>query len=228
MKLAILFLAVFISACTNNLLSSGVKIDFPRGYGSGTVIEVDGELLILTVNHVIEDEDIKNAAVMWFDQDLVARHNEFGFAGVSVEVVAADKRTDLAILRPLEELPQSLKPAKLASLETLITRSDPVTIVASPFELPPFITTGHIITPNAIRKEDGVSRLIITALASNGSSGGGVFKGGELIGVVTQIFQETSPVFGTGLYTAHITHFMTIAVPVSYVHELITEIKHGK
>ena len=82
MRLVVLILVVFLSACTSqpNVLSSGVKLDFPFARGSGTVIEFKGDILIVTANHLILGEDISKGSVMWYDSELVSVDNEFGIS----------------------------------------------------------------------------------------------------------------------------------------------------
>ena len=142
------------------------------------------------------------------------------------ELVVASDKTDIAILRPLEALPSSLVPAKLARSSNVLLPTDAVIIVAAPSILPPFVTTGTVITPRAVWKEDGLSRIIITAHAASGSSGGGLFREGKLIGVVVQTFREAAPIPRIGTFAAQNIFFIAIAMPILYVHELLQEIEY--
>ena len=95
-------------------LASAVDLDDPTGVGSGVVVEILGERLVLTVKHVAIIPDGFPMTARWHLPELVSVDNPFGRDSVGVTLVVVAETSDLAILRPTEELPSHLLPAVLA------------------------------------------------------------------------------------------------------------------
>jgi len=155
-----------------------------RSLGSGVIVRADG--IIVTNNHVVEGAQALKV--------VLADRREF-----DAELVLADGRTDLAVLRisaPGETLPM-LAFADTSQAEV----GDMVLAIGNPFGLQQTVTSG-IISALA-RTEVGVSDyafFIQTDAAINrGNSGGAlVDMNGALVGVNTAIFSESGGSNGVG------------------------------
>lgn len=155
-----------------NLYDCGRCNNKHLGSGGGVVLTADG--LVLTNYHVIDNEQTLNFMAMTCD----------GKVFPVVEVVAANKVADLAIIR-IDA--QGLTPAPLATAEP-----DPLTdlfVISHPHQRY-FLTTEGILSRYSSGKGSRKSRpnwMEITAVFSQGSSGCGVFnRDGELIGLVSR------------------------------------------
>jgi S1-C subfamily serine protease len=152
-----------------------------RGVDSGSGIVINGNGLILTNWHVVE-----NAV------KVTVSFKENG-APVEAKVVGKNPSDDLALLRvPTNGL--TLHPLKLGN-SSAVQVGDPVLAIGNPFNLEKTLTTGvvsalqrHITSPNGFT----ITNVIQTDAPINpGNSGGPLLNGnGEVIGINSQI--ETS------------------------------------
>lgn len=155
--------------------------DQQTGVGTGVVIKDDGT--ILSNYHVVSGA--KRLLVTFFDGSQAQAH---------VIGVRADK--DLAILKPVK-IPDDLQPAILGSSRQL-SLGDGVVAVGFPFGIGPSVSSGVVsgLGRNFISPKDGnqLSGLIqFDAAANPGNSGGPLVNlAGEVIGIVTAIFNPTT------------------------------------
>lgn len=134
--------------------------------GSGFVA-FDGATLI-TNYHVVEDGE------------LVLAESDNGQSYFLDQVIAADKATDLAILRFKSDT--RLKPLPLRT-EGGWLRGQPVVAIGSPEGFRNTVSKGDI---SALFTEDGVRFIQFTAPISHGSSGGALFDdAGRVIGITS-------------------------------------------
>jgi serine protease Do len=155
-----------------------------QSLGSGVIVAADG--LVVTNNHVIENSDGITVAL--------GDRREF-----EAKVVAADERTDLALLR--------IDP-KGAQLPTLALRDsdelevgDLVLAIGNPFGVGQTVTSG--IVSALARTQVGISDLgffIQTDAAINPGNSGGALVGldGKLVGINTAIFSRNGGSVGIG------------------------------
>ncbi len=152
--------------------------------GSGVIVRPNG--IIVTNNHVIEGAD--EIKVVLSDR------REF-----DAEIVLADPRTDLAILRiaagdePLPTLP-------LANSDDVLV-GDIVLAIGNPFGVGQTVTSG-IVSATA-RTQKGISDFgffIQTDAAVNPGNSGGALVGmkGQLLGINTAIYSRTGASNGIG------------------------------
>jgi serine protease DegQ len=164
------------------LRSPDGKEDKPDATGSGVVIDNKGD--ILTNLHVIRSTD-RWVVTFWDGSKSDA------------QVVNVQPENDLAVIRA-KNSPDDLKPATLASTAGL-NPGDTVVAVGFPFGIGPSVSSGVIaglkrefVDPD--RKEGGrLTNLIqFDAAANPGNSGGPlVNRDGEVVGIVTAIFNPT-------------------------------------
>ena len=159
------------------------KDDKPDATGSGVVIDTKGD--ILTNLHVIRSTD-RWVVTFWDGSKSDA------------QLVNVQPENDLAVIRA-KNSPDDLKPATLASTGGL-NPGDTVVAVGFPFGLGPSVSSGVI---SGLRREfvdperkDGAPRLSnliqFDAAANPGNSGGPlVNREGEVVGIVTAIFNPT-------------------------------------
>ncbi len=150
--------------------------------GSGFVIDPKG--IIVTNNHVIAEAD-----------DI-----EVNFADGSkliAEVIGADPKTDIAVLRVEPEEP--LKAVTLGDSNT-IRIGDWVMAIGNPFGLGGTVTTGIVSARGRDINSGPYDNFIQTDAAINrGNSGGPLFnQEGEVIGVNTAIISPTGGSIGIG------------------------------
>jgi len=159
------------------------KDDKPDATGSGVVIDTKGD--ILTNLHVIRSTD-RWVVTFWDGSKSDA------------QLVNVQPENDLAVIRA-KNSPDDLKPATLASTGGL-NPGDTVVAVGFPFGLGPSVSSGVI---SGLKREfvdperkDGAPRLSnliqFDAAANPGNSGGPlVNRDGEVVGIVTAIFNPT-------------------------------------
>ncbi len=150
--------------------------------GSGFVIDAEG--VIVTNNHVIAEAD--DIEVNFADgTTLVA------------EVIGADPKTDIAVLRVEPESP--LKAVELGDSNTLRI-GDWVMAIGNPFGLGGTVTTGIVSARGRDINSGPYDNFIQTDAAINrGNSGGPLFnEDGEVIGVNTAIISPTGGSIGIG------------------------------
>jgi S1-C subfamily serine protease len=182
-----------------------------KGSGSGSIIDLDGQRLVLTNYHVVRE------AV------------EAGGRGSSIEVSLADKSAykaaivgvdpdhDIAVLRidaPAEKLTRVVPIGTSAGL--LVGQK--VLAIGNPFGLDNTLTTGIISAlERPLRSPSGqqIAGVIQTDAAINpGNSGGPLLNSrGEMIGINTAIFSESGGNVGIGF-----------AVPIDIVRRELPEL----
>ena len=171
--------------------------DKPDSIGSGVVITAKGD--ILTNLHVIRSTD-RWVVTFWDGSKSEA------------SVVNIQPENDLAVIRA-KTAPDDLKPATLASTGGL-NPGDTVVAVGFPFGLGPSVSAGVIaglkrefVDPDRKDGEARLSNLIqFDAAANPGNSGGPlVNRDGEVVGIVTAIFNPTGQ---------HVFAGMAFAVPI--------------
>jgi S1-C subfamily serine protease len=171
-------LALIVSGCTSTPvpgwpIASVVRVTAPDGIGSGVLIRVGSDVVVLTAAHVVEGATNRHVIAESFasrpDNPNVMR----------AEVVRVDYAADLAVIR----LPSV--PPNAASVE-LLPRGDPAPCAAE-YVLSATCAAGLGPTPTSGMVSavgvpfEGVQSLIVTAPMVPGSSGGGVFvcRGGR-------------------------------------------------
>src|SRR5471030_1582277 len=173
------------------------KDDKPDSTGSGVVIDAKGD--ILTNLHVIRSTD-RWVVTFWDGSKSEA------------SVINVQPENDLAVIRA-KTAPDDLKPATLASTGGL-NPGDTVVAVGFPFGLGPSVSAGVIaglkrefVDPDRKDGEPRLSNLIqFDAAANPGNSGGPlVNRDGEVVGIVTAIFNPTGQ---------HVFAGMAFAVPI--------------
>jgi serine protease DegQ len=178
------------------LRSPDGKEDKPDATGSGVVIDTKGD--ILTNLHVIRSTD-RWVVTFWDGSKSEA------------QVVNVQPENDLAVIKA-KSSPDDLKPATLASTGGL-NPGDTAVAVGFPFGIGPSVSSGVIaglkrefVDPD--RKEGGrLTNLIqFDAAVNPGNSGGPlVNRDGEVVGIVTAIFNPTGQ---------HVFAGVAFAVPI--------------
>ena len=182
--------------------------------GSGFITSVNGQLVAVTNNHVIEDSI--NITLTFSNGD-----------SYPASVLGTDPEADLAVLS-VTQIPTGLTPLVLADSDSLRV-GDPVVAVGSPYGLSGTLTTGVIsalgrtITEESSSSNDGltIADIIQTSTAINpGNSGGPLITyGGQVVGITTAgisnseslgfaipsntIKREISSLINTGSYDQH-------------------------
>jgi S1-C subfamily serine protease len=174
---------------------SVVEVRTSRGQGSGVIVEPQG--LIVTNEHVISGASRVEIVTSTGEQ-------------VPADVVSADAKIDLAILRPA---------ASAGPGVTLVddTVGPPpvggkVFAIGSPFGLRNTVTAGIV---SAYRTDQGRGLIQFDAPINPGNSGGGLFDlSGQLVGIPTQIASPIPGNVGIGF-----------AVPASRVREQLSRVR---
>ncbi|MEX3010034.1 DegQ family serine endoprotease [Hoeflea sp. TYP-13] len=150
--------------------------------GSGFVIDKEG--IIVTNNHVIAEAD-----------DIEAIFADG--SKLSAEVVGADPKTDIAVLRVKPEEPLS---AVSFGNSNSLRIGDWVMAIGNPFGLGGTVTTGIVSARGRDINSGPYDNFIQTDAAINrGNSGGPLFnQEGEVIGVNTAIISPTGGSIGIG------------------------------
>lgn len=178
----------------------------PDSTGSGVVIDAKGD--ILTNLHVIRSTD-RWVITFWDGSKSDA------------QVINIQPENDLAVIRA-KVAPDDLKPATLASTAGL-NPGDRVVAVGFPFGIGPSVSAGVIaglkrefVDPD--RKDDGghLTNLIqFDAAVNPGNSGGPlVNRDGEVVGIVTAIYNPTGQ---------HVFAGMSFAVPIENAAKAVGE-----
>jgi len=178
-------------------IPDGKEEEKPDSTGTGVVIDDKGD--ILTNLHVIRSTD-RWVVTFWDGSKSDA------------QVVNVQPENDLAVIRA-KKAPDDLKPATLASTSGL-NPGDTVVAVGFPFGLGPSVSSGVIsglkrafVDPD---RKDGAARLSnliqFDAAVNPGNSGGPlVNRDGEVVGIVTALFNPTGQKVFAG---------MAFAVPI--------------
>jgi S1-C subfamily serine protease len=161
--------------------------------GSGVILAPSG--LIVTNNHVVEAGG--TVSVVTSDGRTVP-----------AEVVEADARQDLAILRPQGAVGTGA--AISEEPDGGLRQGDRVFAIGSPFGLQNTVTAG-VVSAVGRTNPEGVPMIQIDAPINPGNSGGGLFDlRGRLVGIPTSILGPIPGNVGIGF-----------AVPASRVRELV-------
>lgn len=168
--------------------------------GSGFIISRDG--YIVTNNHVVDGAE-----------KVTVRLNDR--RELEAEVIGADSRSDLALLKVDAKALPTLKLAKNSELDV----GEWVLAIGSPFGLDYSVTAGIVSAkgrslPN--ENNDNYVPFIQTDVAINpGNSGGPLFNlDGEVVGVNSQIYTRSGGSIG-----------LSFAIPVSVVRNVVTQLK---
>lgn len=161
---------------------------FHRAYysqvqGSGFVHNYEGQMVVITNNHVVED--VTNITVTFINGN-----------GYAAELLGSDPYADLAVLSP--SAPESeFKPLEIASSSTLKV-GDPLIAIGSPYELAGSMTTGIVSALGRTITEDlsggyPIANVIQTSTPINsGNSGGPLINyRGQVVGITTAIVSDS-------------------------------------
>ncbi|MCH9806783.1 MAG: Do family serine endopeptidase [Alphaproteobacteria bacterium] len=166
--------------------------------GSGFVISADG--YIVTNNHVIDDA---SEIQVRFDKD--RKH--------VAELVGADPRTDLALLKIKDADGQKFEHVKFSTAKTRV--GDWVLAVGNPFGLGGTVTAGIVSAQGRDIGSGPYDYLQIDAAVNRGNSGGPTFNlSGEVVGVNTAIYSPSGGNVG-----------IAFAVPAATAMEVIEQLK---
>lgn len=179
--------------------------DHPATTGSGVVIDEKGD--ILTNLHVIHSTD--RWVVTFFDG-----------SKSEAELVSVQPENDLAVIRAKVQ-PDDLKPATLASTRDLYP-GDTVVAVGFPFGIGPSVSAGVVaglgreFNDPDDKDTPKLSNLIqFDAAVNPGNSGGPlVNRDGEVVGIVTAIYNPTGQRVFAG---------MGFAVPIENAAKAVSE-----
>ncbi len=182
---------------------SGPREEREQGLGSGVIV---GEGLVVTNNHVVDHADeIKIAA---------PDHRQF-----SAEVVGADPKSDLALLR-IKGDAKGLKPLALGDSSRL-RLGDVVLAIGNPFGVGQTVTMGIVSAKNRsdLGIEDYEDFIQTDAAINPGNSGGAlVDMEGNLIGINTAILSRSGGNVGIGF-----------AIPSNMARPIVESLlRHGK
>lgn len=169
----------------DNSSSNMPKERIQGSLGSGVIVRQDG--IVITNNHVIGEADSIRV--------VLADRREY-----EAEVVLADERTDLAVLR-IKRDGNELLPALEFTDSDQVQVGDIVLAVGNPFGVGQTVTSG-IVSATA-RTQVGISdfqSFIQTDAAVNPGNSGGALVGldGRLIGINTAIFSRSGGSLGIG------------------------------
>lgn len=168
-----------------------------QSMGSGFVVSEDG--IILTNNHVIAGAD-----------EIYVRFNDR--SELKAELIGADKRSDLAVLKvEAEDLPV----AKLGKSKDLKV-GEWVFAIGSPFGFDYTVTSGIVSAKGRSLPNENYVPFIQTDVAINpGNSGGPLFNmDGEVIGINSQIYTRSGGFMG-----------MSFAIPMDVAMEVVEQLK---
>jgi S1-C subfamily serine protease len=153
--------------------------------GSGFVYEYDGQMIVITNNHVIEDTD---SITVTF-----ANGNSYG-----AEVIGTDVYNDLAVLTV--DAPESeYYPLEIVSSST-VSVGDYVVAIGSPYGLAGTMTTGIVsalnrtitITESMSSSYDMTGLIQTSAPINSGNSGGPLMTyDGQVTGITTAIVSDS-------------------------------------
>lgn len=170
----------------------------PMSLGSGFIISSDG--FILTNNHVVEGAD-----------EIIVKLSDR--SETRAELIGADKRSDLAVLKIKVKRPLSV--VRLGDSEG-IQPGQWVAAIGSPFNFEYSITKGIVSALNRSLPSDSYVPFIQTDVPINpGNSGGPLFNmKGEVIGINSQIFTRSGGFMG-----------LSFAIPIDHVMWAVAQIK---
>ena len=157
------------------------------GLGSGVVISEDGQ--IMTAAHVVHTADA--VEVTFIDG-----------TRASAKVLSSDPLADVALLRVVGPLPDSVTPAVLGDSDT-VRVGDRLLVVGAPFGATHTLTVGHLSARRSVSKElYGMVELELLqtdAAINTGNSGGPMFYAkGQVVGIVSHILSRSGGSEGLG------------------------------
>jgi serine protease Do len=182
---------------------NGPREEREQGLGSGVIV---GEGLVVTNNHVIDHADEIKIAT--------PDHRQF-----DAELVGADPKTDLALLR-IKGDTKGLKPIALGDSSRL-RLGDVVLAIGNPFGVGQTVTMGIVSAKNRsdLGIEDYEDFIQTDAAINPGNSGGAlVDMEGNLIGINTAILSRSGGNVGIGF-----------AIPSNMARPIVDSLlRHGK
>ncbi|MDP9267741.1 MAG: Do family serine endopeptidase [Acidobacteriota bacterium] len=158
-----------------------------RSLGSGVIVDSKG--YIVTNAHVVERADRIRVKLMDDPQ---------GAAGHDAKVIGVDRETDLAVIKI--DAGRALPSAKLGNSDSMNV-GDWVLAIGSPFGLEESVTAGIVSAKgrNIVPRQQFQSFIQTDAAINPGNSGGPLVNmAGEVIGINTAIFTQSSGYQGVG------------------------------
>jgi len=158
-----------------------------RSLGSGVIVDSKG--YIVTNAHVVERADRIRVKLMDDPQ---------GAAGHDAKVIGVDRETDLAVIKI--DAGRPLPAAKLGNSDSMSV-GDWVLAIGSPFGLEESVTAGIVSAKgrNIVPRQQFQSFIQTDAAINPGNSGGPLVNmSGEVIGINTAIFTQSSGYQGVG------------------------------
>jgi serine protease Do len=165
--------------------------------GSGFIISDDG--YVVTNNHVIEEAD-----------EIIVRLTDR--REIVAELVGADKRSDLALLK----IEASDLPIVQLGTSSDLKVGEWVLAIGSPFGFEHSVTAGIVsATGRSLPRETYVPFIQTDVAINPGNSGGPLFNlDGEVIGVNSQIYSRTGGFMG-----------LSFAIPVDVMNNVVDQLK---
>jgi putative serine protease PepD len=181
-----------------------------RGSGSGSIIDVDGQRVVLTNFHVVREAVQASGRESSIEVSLADK------SSYTAKVVGVDPDHDLAVLR-IDAPPEKLKVVPIGTSSGLQV-GQKVLAIGNPFGLDNTLTTGIISAlerPLKSPSGEQIAGVIQTDAAINpGNSGGPLLNSrGEMIGINTAIFSESGGNVGIGF-----------AVPIDIAKRIVPEL----
>ena len=170
-----------------------------RSLGSGFIISEDG--YILTNNHVVEEAS-----------EIVVRLNDR--RQLTAELVGADERTDLALLKVAANDLPTVEIGESSALEV----GEWVLAIGSPFGFEYSVTAGIVSAKGRSLPTENYVPFLQTDVAINpGNSGGPLFNlEGEVIGVNSHIYSRSGGFQG-----------ISFAIPIELAIEVADQLRDG-
>ncbi len=181
-----------------------------RGSGSGSVIDVEGQKVILTNFHVVREAATSSGRQSSIDVSFADK------SSYKARIVGVDPDHDIAVLR-IDAPPEKLRAVPIGTSSGLQV-GQKVLAIGNPFGLDHTLTTGIISAlerPLQSPSGEQIAGVIQTDAAINpGNSGGPLLNSrGEMIGINTAIFSESGGNVGIGF-----------AVPVDIAKRVVPEL----
>jgi serine protease Do len=157
-----------------------------RSLGSGVIVDSNG--YIITNQHVIDNATRVRVKLM--DDPPGVTHD--------AEIIGSDKETDLAVIKIKPDRP--LKAAKIGNSDSMEV-GDWVLAIGSPFGLEETVTAGIVSAKgrNIVPQRQFQSFIQTDAAINPGNSGGPLVNlNGEVVGINTAIYTESSGYEGVG------------------------------
>lgn len=171
-----------------------------QSLGSGFIIDASG--IVVTNNHVIEGADEINVVL----QDNTT---------IRAELVGADPRTDIAVLRVRHDRPLPAVPFGDSDTAQV---GDWVVAIGNPFGLGGSVTAGIVSARGRDIRQGLYDDFIQTDAAINrGNSGGPLFNlNGEVVGINTAIYSPTGGSIGIGF-----------SIPSNLARNIVAQLRDG-